>query len=417
MIDKCFILTVVSVSMQTDFYKRVVDSVDSPMYVTDTDGTIVCVNPAFERLTGYKEKEVIGRKTSILKSGEMPNTYYHRLWDFILAGKSWKEEIINKRKDGSLYTVLQSISPVQDDNGDVQYFTAVQYDITREKELQDERSIFFNVSIDLFCIIDSRGLFRQLNTAWEQYLGQKSPQLIGSRLLDIVHPDDRPSFSDVLNSAAERDDVISLDGRITTGDGGYRWVSWRIYYYPDKELYYASGRDVQKRVEMEQEIRRISMTDKLTGIYNRLQCDERIKSETARAQRNSTSLSLILFDIDHFKQVNDTYGHQRGDHVLTDLVNIVKEQVREYDFFARWGGEEFLVLSPETSREDVFSFAERIRESVEAFMFEEVGQVTISLGVSLFNPEKDTEESLLQKADQALYKAKAQGRNRTIVSE
>jgi len=387
------------------------------MYVTDTDGTIVCVNPAFERLTGYEEQEVLGRKTSILKSGEMPNNYYNRLWDFILTGKSWKEEIINKRKDGSLYTVLQSISPVQDDNGDVQYFTAVQYDITREKELQDERSIFFNVSIDLFCIIENQGLFKQLNTAWGQYLGQEISQLAGTRIIDIVHPEHRSSFSDVLKSAAESNDVVSLDARITTGDGGYRWISWQIYYYPEKKLYYASGRDIQKRVEMEQEIRRISVTDKLTGIYNRLQCDERIKAETARAQRNSTSLSLILFDIDHFKQVNDTYGHQRGDHVLAVLVNIVKEQVREYDFFARWGGEEFLILSSETSKEDAYSLAERIRQSVEAFLFEEVGHVTISLGISLFDSKKDTEESLLQKADQALYKAKAQGRNRTIVSE
>ncbi|HKK65219.1 MAG TPA: diguanylate cyclase [Clostridia bacterium] len=400
-----------------DFYKRVVNSIDSPMYVTDTEGTIVCVNPAFERLTGYEEQEVLGRKTSILKSGEMPNTYYNRLWDFILAGKSWKEEIINKRKDGSLYTVLQSISPVQDDNGDVQYFTAVQYDITREKELQDERSIFFNVSIDLFCIIDKRGLFKQLNTAWEQYLGQKDSELTGTRLLGIVHPEDRSTFSDILNLAVEGKDVFSLDARIITEDGGYRWVSWRIYYYPDKELYYTSGRDIQKRVEMEQEIRRISMTDKLTGIYNRLQYDERIKVETARAQRNSTSLSLILFDIDHFKQVNDTYGHQRGDHVLIRLVDVVKEQVREYDFLARWGGEEFLILSSETGKKDAYSLAERIRQSVESFLFEEVGHVTISLGISLFDSGKDTEESLLQKADQALYKAKAQGRNRTIVSE
>ncbi len=400
-----------------DFYKRVIHAVDTPMYVTDAEGVFVCVNPAFERLSGYPAAEAVGQPTSLLKSGEMPEAYYQRLWKTIEAGESWKEEIVNRGRDGSIYRVLQSISPIRDESGAIRYYTAVQYDITREKELQDERNIFFDVSIDLFCIADRGGLLRQLNAAWAKDLSRDVPSLTGTPLEEAVCSDDRGTLGETLRRAVDAGEAVDTDVRMLTGNGGCRWVSWRIYYYPEKELFYASGRDIQKRVEMEQEIRRISVTDKLTGIYNRLQCDERIAQETARAERTGHSLALILFDIDHFKAVNDTYGHQQGDQVLMDLAGLVQEEMREYDFLARWGGEEFLVLSPETGRGDASALAERIRRRVETRTFGEAGRVTISLGVSLYRPGADTAESFLQRADRALYRAKEQGRNRTVLEE
>ncbi|MFO7848968.1 MAG: PAS domain S-box protein, partial [Spirochaetia bacterium] len=205
--------------MESDFYQRVINSLDTPMYVTDTNGTIICINPAFERLTGYGGEDVVGKKTSILKSGEMPDNYYVSLWDSILAGKSWKEEIVNRRKDGNLYTALQSISPIRNENGQIEFFTAVQYDITREKELQDERNIFFNVSVDLFCIVDKTGMFRQVNDAWTQVLGQYSSKLVGEKMLDIVHSEDKTDLSGVLRSSAETEKVMSVDTRILTEEG------------------------------------------------------------------------------------------------------------------------------------------------------------------------------------------------------
>jgi diguanylate cyclase (GGDEF)-like protein len=124
---------------------------------------------------------------------------------------------------------------------------------------------------------------------------------------------------------------------------------------------------------------------------------------------------LILIDIDHFKRVNDTYGHDIGDKVLVKLVEIVQENIRKIDIFARWGGEEFLVLCPSTDVKNVQNLAEKLRAAVEVSSFSEVEKITISLGLSCYNPEESFSE-LFKRADQGLYYAKEHGRNQAVFS-
>ncbi len=400
--------------MKLDFLQQVVFALDSPLYVTDTDGIIVYVNPAFEEVTGYMKQELLGQKTSIIKSGKMPNSYYEKLWSTLLDGKTWKEEIINRRKDGSEYVALQYVTPVADAQGRNKLYAAVQYDITREKELQDEREIFFDVSVDLFCIIEPDGRLRQTNGAWKDILGWKQDDLAGKPIIGFIHEDDRENFTAVNKQICRSGEIAPLDVRVQAANGSFRWVSWRIYFHGGKELFYASGRDIQKRVEMEEEIRKISVTDALTGLYNRLKFNEDLERELARAKRYGTPCSLILFDIDHFKSINDTYGHGTGDEVLKRLAAVVGGLLRETDIFCRWGGEEFVIVCPNTGSDDVFALAERVRVAVEEYQFGKVEKVTISLGVSAYLPESDNEETLVKRADTALYEAKNLGRNRTV---
>jgi diguanylate cyclase (GGDEF)-like protein len=124
-----------------------------------------------------------------------------------------------------------------------------------------------------------------------------------------------------------------------------------------------------------------------------------------------------MFDIDHFKDVNDTYGHSRGDTVLRELVQLVREQLRDSDGLFRWGGEEFSIICPHTEADDAFNIAERLRNTVEMSVFEGVGVITISAGVGSFRQMRDTAESLLQRTDDALYEAKRRGRNRVASAE
>ncbi|HVI40293.1 MAG TPA: GGDEF domain-containing protein [Anaerovoracaceae bacterium] len=151
--------------------------------------------------------------------------------------------------------------------------------------------------------------------------------------------------------------------------------------------------------------------DSLTGIFNKGYFNEYLEYEIARAVRKQMTFSLIMLDIDHFKLVNDTYGHHRGDYALNALAEVVRKCKRNADVLARVGGEEFIVLLPDTKLSDAVQLADRIRKSVEDFSFEEIGKMTVSLGVTEFY-QTDNNESLLKRVDSALYQAKDNGRNR-----
>lgn len=162
-----------------------------------------------------------------------------------------------------------------------------------------------------------------------------------------------------------------------------------------------------------------AMIDPLTGIYNRLAYNERIETEFNRWQRYQTPLTMAVWDIDKFKNVNDTYGHQAGDRVLTVVAKLLSKQVRETDFVARFGGEEFVLLMPETTVEQAIKVADNLRNSIEQCEFHFKDQrvpVTISCGLAQFS-EGDKVETAFNRADKALYYAKHNGRNRCCTEQ
>jgi len=158
------------------------------------------------------------------------------------------------------------------------------------------------------------------------------------------------------------------------------------------------------------ELEKLSVTDQLTGLYNRRKIDAILMQEVEQAQRYNHSFSLILIDIDYFKKVNDTYGHQVGDDVLQTIAKLFSTHVRKSDFVGRWGGEEFLIISLEKDLEKTLIFAEKLRELIQSRQIANVGSMTCSFGISHFIKD-DTVSSLLARTDIALYEAKAAGRN------
>ena len=153
--------------------------------------------------------------------------------------------------------------------------------------------------------------------------------------------------------------------------------------------------------------------DALTRIYNRSFYLDKIQNELQKAKRYNSNFSVILFDIDHFKKFNDTYGHLKGDEVLVEVAQTVKQSIRSSDILARWGGEEFIILLPETTLDKAELLAENLRKRVSQIAIEGIGQVTASFGVAQFQPQ-DSDDTLIQRADEALYDAKSAGRNRVI---
>jgi diguanylate cyclase (GGDEF)-like protein/PAS domain S-box-containing protein len=173
--------------------------------------------------------------------------------------------------------------------------------------------------------------------------------------------------------------------------------------------------DITEQKRMDEKLKRLATTDILTGAYNRTVFDEIISREMERVKRYNTSLSVIMFDIDHFKRVNDTFGHNVGDSVLKKIARIVKRTIRKVDYFIRWGGEEFLIISAETNLEQAYVLAERLRSGIETSKFNNISQITVSCGVARYEKE-DTRNTLIKRVDDAMYKAKRTGRNRVVMS-
>ena len=176
--------------------------------------------------------------------------------------------------------------------------------------------------------------------------------------------------------------------------------------------------DVMRITALEHE----TLTDPLTGVYNRRFMEQRLREEVSKARRYHFKLAVLLLDLDHFKRVNDELGHQAGDEMLIEIGNLVNRELRDSDILARYGGEEFLVIAPNTAPTAAEALAERLRSCIESHSFltdfdkaqKQESRITVSIGVASFGDSSNDEEGLIQVADQNLYRAKHDGRNRVV---
>ena len=198
-------------------------------------------------------------------------------------------------------------------------------------------------------------------------------------------------------------------------DGGEYWLEVNIDPTFDQTGEITGYAAISHNISDKKRIQEISVTDPLTQLANRLKLDEVITYETERAHRYHYPLSVVLFDIDYFKEINDNYGHQVGDNVLTSFGDIVKSVIREADIAGRWGGEEFLIICPNTDKHGAAKLAEKLRHIIAEYQFNIVGTKTCSFGVATLQDAQNAHE-LLRHADNALYQAKNEGRNRVVVS-
>jgi diguanylate cyclase (GGDEF)-like protein/PAS domain S-box-containing protein len=292
--------------------------------ITDKRGNIQWVNPAWVRLTGYSKEESIGQNTRMLKSTKQDPLFYKNMWETILAGKVWRGELVNRRKDGNLYYEEETITPVLDKQGDVKNFIAIKQDITKRKQAE----------------------------------------------------------ADLQHAKAELE---------------------------------MANLELKAAFEHEQQLAR---TDALTGVNNRRYLFELAEHEFDVARRYQQPLAVIMFDIDHFKQINDTYGHTAGDQMLELVTKVACAQLREVDLIGRYGGEEFLIVLPITSAPQAYLLAERIRTSVVAAQSDKgTTIVTLSLGIAEIShaPQDQSVEDVIRRADESMYAAKQAGRNRAMI--
>jgi len=174
--------------------------------------------------------------------------------------------------------------------------------------------------------------------------------------------------------------------------------------------------EIFRRIRVENTLRKQATTDTLTGLLNRRRMTDILQEELSRAKRLDTPFSVVMFDIDHFKQVNDTFGHEIGDNVLKEIAKMVKSRLRELDAFARWGGEEFMILLRGTEMEGALEISTICCEMLSQHPIDQAGHVTASFGVATYSSDETVRE-LIHRADDALYTAKNKGRNCVVMAK
>jgi diguanylate cyclase len=256
------------------------------------------------------------------------------------------------------------------------------------------------------------------NQEAERILGADAQSLVGRHLFDFLDEDSLPEVRRFFTRClTQNEPARAVDCTLTGPDGArvYVQLSMSVLPWEGLPVLYVLINDVDALKSTEAVLRRLSITDSLTGAYNRRHFIEEGQRELERARRYSRPLSILLMDLDYFKQINDTYGHMTGDEVLRRFVVCCQRLLRNCDVLGRLGGEEFAILLPETDIAGAAVLAERIRAAVEQIVIEnERGpvRITVSIGASGCATARCSVDELLSSADKALYRAKSAGRNR-----
>ncbi|MGB3752097.1 MAG: diguanylate cyclase [Arcobacteraceae bacterium] len=270
--------------------------------------------------------------------------------------------------------------------------------------------------IDKYVLIlktDLKGIITEVNDAYCKVIGYEEDELIGKTHAIIKHKDMDDEFFKNMWEDIKNDRIWNgeIKNRTKNGETVYFLLNIEPAFKDGKKVGYLS---ISEDITHKKAIEKLSITDQLTQLYNRHKLEDSFAIEISRAQRYNRSLSTILIDIDYFKSVNDTYGHDVGDEILQSVATILRDNIRLTDLVGRWGGEEFIIIVPDSTLEEARQLAQKIRKVIENYDFKSIGKKTASFGVSTF-VLNDTKESFVKKADIALYNAKKQGRNKVVV--
>ncbi len=406
---------------------RAVEQGPASIMITQIDGTIVYVNPKFTRVTGYAPDELIGRNPRMLQSGQTSEQTYRELWSTINAGQVWRGEIVNRKKNGEFYWEWQVIAPVKDERAEITHFIAIKEDITKRKH-DDEtmrnnqallRSVVDNTDNALIVLDEKKAAIfynQRYATLWklprelldgrptlETVLraqcanGTHNSQDIDRLLLDY---DDQLRNADPskIMTLSRSDGVVIESYAVELGGVGHLM------------LY----RDITQQRNYENQLLHLATHDALTDLPNHNLFQDRMQQAVIYAARHECRAGVLFIDLDHFKLVNDNFGHNVGDTVLKIIGQRIATVLRAGDTVARHGGDEFAAVICEVrERLDVNRIVHKIINAVQEpiELGDERLEITCSIGVSTYPDDGEDAESLVRCADIAMYRAKELGRN------
>lgn len=379
---------------------------------------ILYANPAFCRMTGYQAEELIGRTPRLLQGPQTSPDVLRELSACLRDGRYFQGSTVNYRKDGTPYTVEWNISPVRDKAGAVTHFISVQQDVSDLVAAQRSAQLLanaLNVAQDAIFITSASGVIEFVNQGFEMVTGYSGAEALGrtpALLRSGEHGEDfyqrlwhslrsGQSFRATVSNRHKDGHLIHCEETITPVHDRHGAVTHFV----------CIAKDLTTRIQAERELREQAMLDVLTGLLNRRAGELELEKAYLASYEGDTPFCVMLADVDHFKAINDTWGHSAGDAILQNVARLLGASVRATDSVVRWGGEEFLIVLPYCELSAAEKRAEHIRVSMERMRQPEAGRVTLSIGAAQVE-DNETLAGLINRADKALYRAKKAGRNR-----
>lgn len=328
--------------------------------------------------------------------------------------------------DGTVRHVHEQGKITRDKNSQPVKMLGTVQDITERKQmelkLRESEQRFRNLTeltSDLVWQVDEHGTYVYSGVKVHDLLGYTPEEMYGKTPFDFMPPEEAVRVAEIFKNIVANKIPFSYMENTNLHKDGHRVIleTSGVPLFDDKGVFYGyfgTEHDITERKRAEEEIALLATTDSLTGIANRREFNLQLGKEIERAKRYNTPLSLVMYDIDHFKRVNDTFGHDTGDSILQMLTAVVKANIRTVDFIARWGGEEFMILMPQSDEASAGDAAEKLRQKIIRHSFNQIGSLTVSFGVTAFAPNDDS-NTFLKRVDTALYKAKENGRNRVEI--
>ncbi len=392
-------------------------------FVITRKGIVIVANEQFLKMVEYSRSELYGMSAlDLITEDERPEMLARfaqgniERYELKLLLKSQKilEVLVAPRKfsvDGETFRLAEFI------NNSFQKSSEI---ALRESE-QKFHSVFEQAAVGI-ARVSPDGKFLEVNQKLCDIIGYSKKELIQKTFQEITHPDDLDIdlglVHQILNNERQ---TYNLEKRYFHKNGSIVWINLTVSLIRSSDGepgYFVSViDDISERKQLEYELINKATHDPLTGLYNRTILNEELEDEIGRAKRYSRSLSLMMIDIDHFKLINDNYGHQVGDKVLIELAKIFKKIIRRADSAGRFGGEEFLLVLPELNNQQAHVLAERLRKQVESFstrVGEKTINSTVSIGIATYPEHGEEVDPLIKACDDAMYKAKEKGRNQVV---
>lgn len=378
---------------------------------------IVYANPAFCEMTGYSATELLGQTPRILQGAQTSPEVLQTLRECLQANRFFRGSTVNYRKDGRPYTVEWNISPVKDEAGVTTHYVSVQQDISAVTEARATSQLLaqaLDATQDAVMIANAQGEIEFVNHGFELITGYSRVEALGQNPAMLKSGEHTEAFYGRLWAAIQSGQTFRAVFINRHKQGHLIHCEETVSPIRD-----AGGavthcvsviRDQTARAHTEQTLREQATRDPLTDLLNRRAGEWQLERAFLAAREGQKPFCLIMADVDHFKAINDTWGHPAGDQVLQRVAAVLRTGVRATDSVVRWGGEEFLLVLPYCEQAAALLQAERLRERVADAEQGEMGRVTVSMGVAELQ-RGETLANLMERVDQALYQAKHAGRN------
>ncbi len=391
---------------------------------------VIYWNKASEIIYGYSQEEALGKKLEDLIVPDFMCEDVIRLHgDWITKGIEIPTgELPLQHKNGSTVFVYSSHVMIKDTTDNPEMF-CIDIDISELKQTEQElkealasKEAIFSAMPDLMFELDANGYYHNIWANNPQELAASKKQLLGRTVSEMLPPEAANQVMLALKESDKEGNSFGQQIEIDTPDGKLWFELSASLKDSDDSInhYIMISRNITDRKKLEKELEHLSNHDALTGLYNRRMLEKLLNRDIQRANRYKHSLSLFMLDIDNFKTINDKKGHAVGDFVLEKISKVMMEVIRDTDYVVRYGGEEFIIILPETPLDKAEALAERLRNKIEETLIkppnEEQFSITVSIGISCFTDKINSFDKLVSSADFAMYIAKDSGRNCVRVS-